>query len=152
MEKQIQNIINDMSEMLDIAQMKKLQEVLIARLTIIHMEPEENDNLSYLNLFLTAKRIEGCSERTIEYYKSTIKTMLKKIDIPVRKMTTELLREYLSQYQGINNCSKVTIDNIRRNLSSFFSWLEEEDYILKSPIRRIHKVKTKKAVKEVISD
>ena len=67
-------------------------------------------------------------------------------------MTTELLREYLSQYQGINNCSKVTIDNIRRNLSSFFSWLEEEDYILKSPIRRIHKVKTKKAVKEVISD
>lgn len=152
MEKQIQNIINDMSEMLDIAQMKKLQEVLIARLTIIHMEPEENDNLSYLNLFLTAKRIEGCSERTIEYYKSTIKTMLKKIDIPVRKMTTKLLREYLSQYQGINNCSKVTIDNIRRNLSSFFSWLEEEDYILKSPIRRIHKVKTKKAVKEVISD
>lgn len=152
MEKQIQNIINDMSEMLDIVQMKKLQEVLIARLTIIHMEPEENDNLSYLNLFLTAKRIEGCSERTIEYYKSTIKTMLKKIDIPVRKMTTELLREYLSQYQGINNCSKVTIDNIRRNLSSFFSWLEEEDYILKSPIRRIHKVKTKKAVKEVISD
>lgn len=152
MEKQIQNIINDMSEMLDIAQMKKLQEVLIARLTIIHMEPEENDNLSYLNLFLTAKRIEGCSERTIKYYKSTIKTMLRKIDIPVRKMTTELLREYLSQYQGINNCSKVTIDNIRRNLSSFFSWLEEEDYILKSPIRRIHKVKTKKAVKEVISD
>lgn len=152
MESQIANIISDMSEVLDIAQMKKLQEVLIARLTVAHTKPEESDNLAYLDMFLTAKRIEGCSERTIEYYKSTIKAMLEKVDVPVRKMTTEILREYLSQYQGVNNCSKVTIDNIRRNLSSFFSWLEEEDYILKSPIRRIHKVKTRKVVKEVISD
>ncbi len=152
MENQIYNIMNDMSEVLDIAQMKKLQEVLIARLTAAHSEPEGNDNTSYMDMFLTAKRIEGCSERTIEYYKSTIKTMLEKIDMPIRRMTTEVLREYLVEYQGINNCGKVTIDNIRRNLSSFFSWLEEEDYILKSPIRRIHKVKTKKVVKEVISD
>lgn len=152
MENQIYNIINDMAEALDIAQMKKLQEVLIARLTAAHSEPEKNDNTSYMDMFLTAKRIEGCSERTIEYYKSTIKTMLEKIDMPIRRMTTEVLRKYLVEYQGINNCGKVTIDNIRRNLSGFFSWLEEEDYILKSPIRRIHKVKTKKVVKEVISD
>ena len=152
MENQIYNIINDMSDVLDIAQMKKLQEVLITRLTASYSESEKNDNISYMDMFLTAKRIEGCSERTIEYYKSTIKTMLEKIDVPIRRMTTEVLREYLVQYQGINNCGKVTIDNIRRNLSSFFSWLEEEDYILKSPIRRIHKVKTKKLVKEVISD
>lgn len=152
MENQIYNIINDMSEVLDIAQMKKLQEVLIARLTTPHSESEENDNISYLDMFLTAKQIEGCSERTIEYYKSTIKTMLERVDMPIRKMTTEVLRDYLVQYQSVNNCSKVTIDNIRRNLSSFFSWLEEEDHILKSPIRRIHKVKTKKVVKEVISD
>lgn len=152
MDNQISSIINDMSDVLDMAQMKKLQEVLIARLMATHTEPEENDNFSYLEMFLTAKRIEGCSERTIEYYKSTVKTMLERVDIPIRKITTEVLREYLSQYQGINNCGKVTIDNIRRNLSSFFSWLEEEDYILKNPIRRIHKVKTRKIVKEVISD
>lgn len=152
MENQINNIINDMSEVLDIAQMKKLQEVLIVRLAITQTNIEENDNNSYLEMFLTAKRIEGCSERTLEYYKSTIRTMLDKVNLPVRKMTTEIMREYLSQYQGINNCGKVTIDNVRRNLSSFFSWLEEEDYILKSPIRRIHKVKTRKVVKEVISD
>ena len=78
--------------------------------------------------------------------------MLDTIDAPVRKMNTEMLREYLANYQEINNCGKVTIDNVRRNLSSFFSWLEEEDHILKSPIRRIHKIRTKKAVKEVISD
>lgn len=152
MENQISNILGDMSEVLDIVQMKKLQEVLITRLVVIHTEPEKNDNISYLEMFLTAKRIEGCSERTIEYYRSTIKTMLDKVELPVRKMTTEILREYLSKYQGLNNCGKVTIDNIRRNLSSFFSWLEEEDYILKNPIRRIHKVKTRKVVKEVISD
>lgn len=152
MDNQIYDIINDMSEVLNVAQMKRLQEVLIERLVTHQTEQEENDNILYLDMFLTAKQIEGCSDRTIEYYRSTIKTMLDKVEIPVRKMTTEILRDYLSQYQRINNCSKVTIDNIRRNLSSFFSWLEEEDHILKSPIRRIHKVKTKKVVKEIISD
>ena len=67
-------------------------------------------------------------------------------------MTTEILKKYLSDYQSQNNCSKVTVDNVRRNLSSFFSWLEEEDHIMKSPIRRIHKIKTGTTVKEVISD
>ena len=152
MDNQIYNIINDMSEILNVAQMKKLQEVLIERLVTQQAKTEESDNNTYLDMFLTAKRIEGCSERTLEYYRSTIKTMLGKVKIPVRQMTTEMLRDYLSQYQGINNCGKVTIDNIRRNLSSFFSWLEEEDHILKSPIRRIHKIKTKKVVKEIISD
>ncbi|MFG6333109.1 MAG: tyrosine-type recombinase/integrase [Lachnospiraceae bacterium] len=152
MDNQIYNIINDMSEVLNVAQMKKLQEVLIERLVTQQAKTEENDNNAYLDMFLTAKRIEGCSERTLEYYRSTIKTMLDKIKIPVRQMTTEMLRDYLSQYQRVNNCGKVTIDNIRRNLSSFFSWLEEEDHILKSPIRRIHKIKTKKVVKETISD
>ena len=152
MDNQIYNIINDMSEVLNVAQMKKLQEVLIERLVTQQARPEESDNDEYLDMFLTAKRIEGCSERTLEYYRSTIKMMLDKIKTPVRQMITELLRDYLSQYQEINNCGRVTIDNIRRNLSSFFSWLEEEDHILKSPIRRIHKIKTKKVVKEIISD
>lgn len=152
MDNQIYNIINDMSEVLNVAQMKRLQEVLIERLVTQQARPEESDNEEYLDMFLTAKRIEGCSERTLEYYRSTIKMMLDKIKTPVRQMTTETLRDYLSQYQEINNCGRVTIDNIRRNLSSFFSWLEEEDHILKSPIRRIHKIKTKKVVKEIISD
>lgn len=152
MDNQIYNIINDMSEVLNVAQMKKLQEVLIERLVTQQARPEESDNEEYLDMFLTAKRIEGCSERTLEYYRCTIKMMLDKIKTPVRQMTTEMLRDYLSQYQEINNCGRVTIDNIRRNLSSFFSWLEEEDHILKSPIRRIHKIKTKKVVKEIISD
>lgn len=152
MDNQIYNIITDMSDVLSIAQMKKLQEVLLNRLGEDSVEKVEIDNISYLDMFIAAKRIEGCSERTIEYYRSTIKTMLDTIDAPVRKMNTEMLREYLANYQEINNCGKVTIDNVRRNLSSFFSWLEEEDHILKSPIRRIHKIRTKKAVKEVISD
>lgn len=152
MDNQIYNILTDMSDVLSIAQMKKLQEVLLSRLGEDSVEKVEIDNISYLDMFIAAKRIEGCSERTIEYYRSTIRTMLEAIDAPVRKMNTEMLREYLSNYQEINNCGKVTIDNVRRNLSSFFSWLEEEDHILKSPIRRIHKIRTKKAVKEVISD
>lgn len=152
MDNQIYNIISDMSDVLNIAQLKKLQEVLIERLESDSIKHEEIDNITYLEMFITAKQIEGCSERTIAYYESTIKALLDKVNVPIRKMTTEILRDYLSKYQEKSNCSKVTIDNIRRNLSSFFSWLEEEDYILKSPIRRIHKIRTKKVVKETISD
>ena len=105
-----------------------------------------------MKLYLEAKKIEGCSERTLQYYRVTIEKLLRKIEEPIRKINTEQIRAYLSEYQQINNCSKVTVDNIRRNISSFFSWLEEEDYILKSPMRRIHKIKTKQQVKEIISD
>lgn len=96
--------------------------------------------------------VEGCSQRTIQYYRVTMERMLKKVTVPVRKITTDDMRAYLSEYQKMNNCSKVTVDNVRRNISSFFSWLEEENFILKSPMRRIHKIKTNQQVKEVISD
>lgn len=152
MDNQIYKILNEMSEVLNIAQMKKLQEVLISCLESAGQEKEEINNAEYLEMFLAAKRVEGCSERTVGYYNVTIKHLLKTVDLPIRKISTDVLREYLAQYQRINDCSKVTIDNVRRNLSSFFSWLEEEDYILKSPVRRIHKIRTKTAVKEVISD
>lgn len=152
MQNQIYNILNDMSECLNITQMKQLQEVLLKRLLETDEPIETSDNQEYLEMFLAAKRIEGCSERTISYYRSTIYNMLISIDLPIRKMMTENLRLYLTEYQLRCNCGKVTIDNVRRNLSSFFSWLEEEDFIIKSPIRRIHKVKTGTTVKEVISD
>ena len=90
--------------------------------------------------------------RTLSYYQVTVEQLLSQITCPIRKITTDQIRCYLANYQKRNNCSKVTVDNIRRNISSFFSWLEEEDYILKSPMRRIHKIKTKQAVKEIISD
>lgn len=152
MEEKLVTILNEMAECLSIAQMKRLQEVLIRNLA--ENEPSRIDitNDQYLKMFLDAKKVEGCSDRTIQYYRVTIERLLNDVDKPIRKLDTEEIREYLSGYQKINNCSKVTIDNIRRNLSSFFSWLEEEDYILKSPMRRIHKIKTKQPVKEVISD
>ena len=111
-----------------------------------------NEMAEYLDMFLAAKQIEGCSERTIKYYKMTVAHLFSQISLEVRKITTEDIRRYLVDYQKLNSCSKVTVDNVRRNLSSFFSWLEEEDYILKSPMRRIHKIKTKQPVKEIISD
>lgn len=152
MEHIIFTILRDMADSLNGSQLKKLQDVLIRRL---HEEQESDKtvtNEAYLTMFLTAKRIEGCSERTLAYYEVTIKSLLAYTHMPLRSMTTELLRQYLQDYQKRNNCSKVTVDNVRRNLSSFFSWLEEEDHILKSPIRRIHKIRVKKPVKEVISD
>ena len=152
MEEKIVHIINEMSEVLNVAQLKKLQETMIKEFSKKEPEKSRISNNDYLKMFLDAKKIEGCSERTIRYYQSSIEHLLDCIDISVRKMTTEDIRTYLADYQQRNNCSKVTVDNIRRNASSFFSWLEEEDYILKSPMRRIHKIKTKTTVKEVISD
>ena len=152
MEEKIVMIINKMADYLNISQMKKLQEVLLQTFSENKISKEETSNNDYLQLFLDAKKIEGCSSRTIQYYSSTVEHMLQNIEQPIRKITTEEIRKYLVDYQKINNCSRVTVDNIRRNISSFFSWLEEEDYILKSPMRRIHKIKTKQPVKEIISD
>lgn len=152
MEEKIVLVLNEMSEYLSIAQMKKLQEVIIKTFVENEVEKKDIPNDDFLNMFLAAKRIEGCSERTINYYHITVKHLLSCTNTSVRKITTEEIREYLSDYQKLNNCSNVTIDNIRRNISSFFSWLEEEDYILKSPMKRIHKIKTKTVVKNTISD
>jgi integrase/recombinase XerD len=152
MKNQIYNVMNDMSEYLNISQMKHLQKVLIRRLDECDGETETIMNQEYLALFTSAKKIEGCSERTLKYYQSTIEKMLSIVDLSIGRITTEVLREYLIKHQSINNCSKVTLDNIRRNLSSFFSWLEEENYILKNPIRRIHKVKMGSTIKKTISD
>ena len=152
MEEKIVTVLNEMSEYLSIAQMKKLQEVILKTFAENEVSKTDISNDEFLDLFLAAKRIEGCSERTINYYQVTVKHLLSQTDTSVRKLSTEQIREYLSNYQRINNCSNVTIDNVRRNISSFFSWLEEEDYILKSPMKRIHKIKTKTVVKNVISD
>ena len=152
MEEKIVSVLNEMSEYLSIAQMKKLQEVIIKTFAENEVTKLDISNDEFLKMFLAAKRIEGCSDRTINYYEATVEHLLSQIEINVRKITTEEIREYLSNYQKRNNCSNVTIDNIRRNISSFFSWLEEEDYILKSPMRRIHKIRTKTVVKNVISD
>lgn len=152
MEEKIVNIINEMSEYLNIEQLKKLQEVMLKNLSENEASKVDISNWEYVDRFLNAKQMEGCSERTIQYYRVTVEHFLKDIIIPVRKITTEDIRDYLVKYQKRNNCSKVTVDNVRRNISSFFSWLEEEDYILKSPMRRIHKIKTKTVVKETISD
>ncbi len=152
METRIFKVLSDMSEVLSYQQLEKLQEVLNTRLNEDAEEERVLDNNDYLELFVAAKRVEGCTERTIAYYRTTIEAMLKEVGLSVRQITTDILREYLTNYQLRNNCSKVTVDNIRRNLSSFFAWLEDEDHIIKSPIRRIHKVKTGTVVKETFSD
>ena len=152
MEEKFVNILNTMAEYLSIPQLKKLQEVLLEQLAEKGLQKEEISNEEYLKLFLDAKKIEGCSDRTLQYYRVTIQHLLSQVATPIRKITTDEIRSYLVDYQKINNCSKVTVDTVRRNISSFFSWLEEEDYILKSPMRRIHKIKTKTVVKEIISD
>lgn len=152
MEEKIVIVLNEMAAYLSIAQMKKLQEVIVKAFAENEAVKEKISNEEYLSMFLAAKQIEGCSARTIQYYKVTVEHMIRRIPIEIRKITTDDIREYLAEYQKMNSCGKVTVDNVRRNLSSFFSWLEEEDYILKSPMRRIHKIKKKQAVKEVISD
>lgn len=124
----------------------------LASLSIEEDTETETKRSDYLPLFIAAKRVEGCSEKSLRYYESTIRNMLEGIDKQERLITTEDLRCYLDTYQRRGTVSKVTLDNVRRILSTFFSWLEDEDYIIKSPVRRIHKVKTGKTVKETYSD
>jgi len=151
----IHDIQQDLHDDFTQEQLSSLTEVLIAHLRpILDKEETPSDSISseLLTQFIAAKRVEGCSDKSMTYYESTIRNMLKCIGKCERDITTEDLREYLNNYQQKGNVSKITLDNVRRILSSFFSWLEDEDYIVKSPVRRIHKVKTGKTVKETYSD
>ena len=152
MQQLINDILHDMSEVLSAKDLYALQIVLQKKLNTQNNQTYPYTNIEYMDMFISAKRIEGCSERTLAYYKATIEHMLSIIVVPLRQVQTDDLRSYLAEYQLRNNCSKTTIDNIRRNLSSFFSWLESEDYIIKSPIRRIHKIRTGSKVKETLSE
>ena len=152
----ITEVVQGMLPYLNNAQAEKLQGVLTYALFSYEVtKTDKDENISEQNLvdlFLAAKRIEGCSEKSLKYYESTIMAMLDELHKEVKQIDTDDIRSYLTEYQARKKSSKVTIDNIRRILSSFFSWLEDEDYILKSPVRRIHKVKTGTNIKETYSD
>jgi len=155
-QKIMEEIMQQMLPHLDNAQLQKLEEVLEHSLFMYEISSKytetEDDSQKLIDAFVYAKRIEGCSEKTLKYYRTTIETMTEAIDKGVRHMQTDDLRAYLTEYQEKHGSSRVTIDNIRRILSSFFSWLEDEDHILKSPVRRIHKVKTATNIKETYTD
>lgn len=155
MKQKIMNeVLQKMLPYLDNAQMNQLKTVLDSVLTKYEIaeELDSRSNEDLIGRFIEAKRIEGCSEKTLNYYQKTITDMLSAAEKEVMHITTEDLRTYLTDYQNSKKISKVTVDNVRRILSSFFSWLEDEDYILKSPVRRIHKVKTTSTVKETYTD
>lgn len=147
METAINLVLVQMQPILTCDQLRRLSEVL--RFALL---PRHESSTDLLRLFLTAKEVEGCSARTITYYKSTIRHMVESVGKPYTQIESDDLRRYLADYESERKAGKVTIDNIRRILSSFFSWLEDEDYIVKSPVRRIHRVKTATVAKEVLSD
>lgn len=152
MDKSIANILDEMADVLNVTQLQKLKQVLLKHLAENRFVADDLSNYSYQKMFLDAKKIEGCSGRTINYYSKTLDHFFQTVKVNARQISTEQIRKYLADYQLLRNCSNTTIDNIRRNLSSFFSWMEEEDHILKSPMHRNHKIRTQKHVKGVISD
>lgn len=159
-ERIVNQIVQGMLSVLNNAQAAQLKKVLAAAFSDIEVivsdcsgtKEDGTSNKKLEELFIAAKKVEGCSDKSLKYYTSTIRTMLDKIGKQVLEITTDDLRSYLTDYQIEKKSSRVTIDNIRRILSSFFTWLEDEDYILKSPIRRIHKVKSAATIKETYSD
>ena len=154
--KLMNQVLQAMSQTLGSQQLERLKDVLEATFKDIELiekcESKIENDLNLVSTFLSAKRVEGCSEKSMLYYESTIQNALQTIGKGFKDISTDDLRKYLDDYQQRSGASKVTVDNIRRILSSFFSWLEEEFYIIKSPVRRIHKVKTGKVVKETYSD
>lgn len=156
--KLIKEIQHGMVGVLDQRQQEMLKAVMLRCLEGYEVkekkktESSSDENFRLLDLFISSKSVEGCSEKTLKYYKMTAEKLLRTLNKPIIDITTDDLRSYLSEYQDKNNSSKVTMDNMRRIFSSFFSWLEDEDYILKSPVRRIHKVKCANVIKETFSD
>ena len=157
----ISNITKDMEDSLTDYQLNKLKESLIINFEGVEFivktdelkhQEELDENKNMIDSFISSKQVEGCSERTIKYYKEIIEKFVNGFDKSIKQISTNDIRNYLSNYKDNSSCGSTTIDNIRRVLSSFFSWLEDEDYIIKSPVRRIHKIKTAVVVKEVLTD
>ncbi len=157
----ISNITKDMEDSLTDYQLNKLKESLIINFEGVEFiiktdelkhQEEIDENKNMIDSFISSKQVEGCSERTIKYYKEIIEKFVNSFDKSIKQISTNEIRNYLSNYKDNSSCGSTTIDNIRRVLSSFFSWLEDEDYIIKSPVRRIHKIKTAVVVKEVLTD
>lgn len=157
----ISSITKDMEDSLTDYQLNKLKESLIINFERVEFiiktdelkhQKELDENKNMINSFISSKQVEGCSERTIKYYKEIIEKFVNDFDKSIKQISTNEIRNYLSDYKDNSSCGSTTIDNIRRVLSSFFSWLEDEDYIMKSPVRRIHKIKTAVVVKEVLTD
>ena len=158
-DKFITEIQSKMAHVLNYVQLSELNRVLSNALHSLELsehkaldQPNITENAKLLDVFISAKRIEGCSEKSLKYYNSTIRHMTNTLSKPIRVIDTDDLRGYLANYQNNRGSSKVTIDNIRRIFSSFFGWLEDEDYIIKSPVRRIRKIRTDKTLKETFSD
>ena len=150
-------ITKDMSNFLSDKQIKQVLVILddyelIRRTNEYEKKKEKLENTNLIEKFISSKRLEGCSENTIQYYQDTIEKLILFLEKPIKNINTDDLRKYLTTYREENKCSLTTIDNMRRIYSSFFSWLEDEDYIVKSPARRIHKIKTAKIIKNVYSD
>lgn len=157
----ISNITKDMENSLTDYQLNKLKESLIINFEGVEFviktdelkhQEELDENKTMIDSFISSKQVEGCSKRTIKYYKEIIEKFVNNFDKSIKQISTNEIRNYLSNYKNNSSCGSTTIDNIRRILSSFFSWLEDEDYIMKSPVRRIHKIKTAVVVKEVLTD
>jgi len=157
----ILNITKEMEDSLTIYQLDKLKEILIINFEKVEFivktdeyqkQQEQEENKKYIDLFISSKEVEGCSKRTITYYREIIEKFVYSFEESIRHISTDNIRNYLSEYKKDSNCNSVTIDNLRRVLSSFFSWLEDEDYIIKSPVRRIHRIKTVQTVKETFTD
>ena len=152
-------ITKDLEDTLTIKQVENLKVTLIkclSRYEICLKEKEQifekKHNYELIEKFISAKKIEGCSIKTINYYNSIITKFVVFINKALEKINTDDVRNYLSEYKETNNSSLTTIDNMRRIFSSFFSWLEDENYIVKSPARRIHKIKTAKTIKNTFTD
>lgn len=157
----ISNITRDMQGSLTDYQLNKLKESLIINFENIEFiiktdeikhQEDLDENVRMINNFISSKEVEGCSNRTIKYYQEIIDKFIDSFDKSIKNINAEEIRQYLSEYKECSSCNSTTIDNIRRVLSSFFSWLEDEDYIIKSPVRKIHKIKTASVVREILTD
>ncbi len=157
-EKIINEVIQCMLGSINNAQLSQLREVLrniLFKVNVIEIHDvaqSKIENKEILDLFLASKKVEGCSLKSANYYKATIEAMFVSLNKNYSVLETDDIREYLISYQAERKVSQTTIDNIRRILSSFFSWLEDEDYILKNPMKRIHKIKSPSTIKETYSD
>lgn len=105
-------------------------------------------NEQILKKFIVAKIAKGCSKRTVEYYQQTINWFFDYIKKPYTEVTADDIRLYLALRVQRDGVTKCTANNGKRNLSSFYTWLQKEEILLKNPMNKVENIKESKKKKK----
>lgn len=108
----------------------------------------DGSSLGMVRKFIATKRLEGKSEKTLRKYQPELERLVGFLSKKLYEVEIYDLRLYLALYKENKKVSNRTLDNIRKTISSFFSWMHDEGHIGRNPAKALKQIKYIKEVKK----